>query len=141
MKENNKVRKVYIKVYVSPEDKFEIKNRARSLGLTDSTFLRNLGLGFRPTSMLDQDAILELAKINSAQSRLGNLMALALKNPEKMSLYGDKDVANKIDELIDKIGELQISMLSIVSDVNSKANKWLQERYLCKQWANLVFLD
>jgi traJ len=118
MKENNKVRKVYIKVYVSPEDKFEIKNRARSLGLTDSTFLRNLGLGFRPTSMLDQDAILELAKINSAQSRLGNLMALALKNPEKMSLYGDKDVANKIDELIDKIGELQISMLSIVSDVN-----------------------
>ena len=121
MKENNKVRKVYIKVYVSPEDKFEIKNRARSLGLTDSTFLRNLGLGFRPTSMLDQDAILELAKINSAQSRLGNLMALALKNPEKMSLY--KDVANKIDELIDKIGELQISMLSIVSDVNSKANK------------------
>lgn len=123
MKENNKVRKVYIKVYVSPEDKFEIKNRARSLGLTDSTFLRNLGLGFRPTSMLDQDAILELAKINSAQSRLGNLMALALKNPEKMSLYGDKDVANKIDELIDKIGELQISMLSIVSDVNSKVNK------------------
>lgn len=123
MKNSKNVRKTYIKVYVSPEDKMDIKIRARELGLTDSTFLRNLGLGFSPTSSLDQDAILELSKINTAQARLGNLLALALKNPEKMSLYGDKDVAAKIDELIDGISNLQITMLSLASDVNSKANR------------------
>lgn len=123
MKNSKNIRKTYIKVYVSPEDKMDIKIRARGLGLTDSTFLRNLGLGFSPTSSLDQDAILELSKINTAQARLGNLLALALKNPEKMSLYGDKDVAAKIDELIDGISNLQIRMLSLASDVNSKDNR------------------
>ncbi|MFC1185398.1 hypothetical protein ACFGXE_10620 [Pasteurella multocida] len=121
--QRDNLRTEILKVCLSKSDKKDIREKAESLGMTASTFLRNVGLGFRPTSSLDQDAILELAKINSAQSRLGNLMALALKNPEKMSLYGDKDVASKIDELIDKISELQISMLSIVSDVNSKANK------------------
>lgn len=123
MKNSKNVRKTYIKVYVSPEDKMDIKIRARELGLTDSTFLRNLGLGFTPTSSLDQDAILELSKINTAQTRLGNLLALALKNPEKMFLYGDRDVAVKIDELIDGISNLQITMLNLASDVNSKANR------------------
>ncbi|MFC1098381.1 hypothetical protein ACFGZK_11005 [Pasteurella multocida] len=121
--QRDNLRNEIIKVCLSRADKQDIKEKAASLGMTTSTFLRNIGLGFRPISTLDQNAIIELAKINSAQSRLGNLMALALKNPEKMSLYGDRDVAAKIDQLIDKISELQISMLSLVSDVNEMANK------------------
>ncbi|MDG6882831.1 conjugal transfer relaxosome component TraJ [Phocoenobacter uteri] len=117
------LRREILKVCLSKSDKEEIKIKANSLGMTTSTFLRNLGLGFKPTSTLDQDAILELVKINTAQSRLGNLMALALKNPEKMSLYGDKDIATKIDTLLDEIAKLQITMLSIVNNVNGNADK------------------
>jgi hypothetical protein len=63
---------------VSDEDRAGIEMRAAATGLSVSAYLRNLGLGYKPASTLDQRAILDLMKLNADQGRLGGLLKLWL---------------------------------------------------------------
>jgi hypothetical protein len=45
-----------------------------------SSFLRALGLGYEPHSIIDEKAVLELSRINADQSRLGNILKVLLTN-------------------------------------------------------------
>jgi hypothetical protein len=67
-----------LKVVVSERERAEIETRAAATGLSVSAYLRNLGLGFRPHSTLDQAAILALIKVNADQGRPGGLFKLWL---------------------------------------------------------------
>ena len=67
-----------LKVFVSERERADIETRAAATGLSVSSYLRNLGLGFQPHSTLDQEAILALLKVNADQGRLGGLFKLWL---------------------------------------------------------------
>ncbi|MBQ23569.1 MAG: hypothetical protein CL546_01365 [Alcanivorax sp.] len=61
-----------IKVLVLPEEKKAIGDKAKSAGLSVSTYLRNVGLGTPVIGVADQEAVLELVKINADLGRLGS---------------------------------------------------------------------
>jgi hypothetical protein len=102
---------------VFPDEEQQIVNYAESTGLSVAAYLRNLGMGYKPTSVLDAQIVEDLAKINAAQSRLGNLVQLALSNPEKQGLYGDIGVARELRRLTIAINQLQEEMLEIVEKI------------------------
>ena len=115
MEQENKRRK-HLRVPVFTYEEITIKDNADSVGLSVASYLRELGLGYQPTSNLDAKLVMQLAAINADQSRLGNLLKLALSNPEKLDLYGDKGVVEAVAELTKQIKDFQKQLL----DVNTR---------------------
>jgi hypothetical protein len=70
----NRKRKQAIKVWVTEDEKMEIRDSASNCGKSISSYLRTLGLGYIPPSKIDNDHVLNLAKVNGDQGRLGGLL-------------------------------------------------------------------
>ena len=105
-----------IRVWVTVEEADEIEGRAGSAGLSLSGYLRALGLGYRPKSMFDQDAVLELAKLNADQGRLGGLLKLWLSNEER----GRGASVGEVYEVLQTIKALQRRLAEVVGLVRAK---------------------
>lgn len=85
-----------IKVWVTPEEQADIARRAQSAGMSQSAFLRAIGLGFEPPSTFDADAVLALARINADQGRLGGLLKMWLARGDGA---GGVDVLSLVEEI------------------------------------------
>lgn len=88
-----------IKVWVTKEEKISINNNAKLHGLSNSAFLRNLGLNITVNGIIDQQAILEIVKVNADLGRLGGLLKLWLTNDEKSKDY-DRDINNLLNRIV-----------------------------------------
>ena len=77
-----------INVWVLPEEKAAIAEKAKSAGLSQSAYLRNVGMGTPVTGVADQQAVLEIVKITADLGRLGGLLKMWLTNDEKLGLEG-----------------------------------------------------
>ena len=73
----------HIKVWLLPSEKAAIQAKASAHTLSDSAYLRTLGLDMPIRSTVDQVAILELAKINGDLGRLGGLLKMWLTNQDR----------------------------------------------------------
>ena len=106
-------RKRPISVAVSDRDRTTIEARAASVGLPLSAYLRAAGLG-QPTRMnaFDQMAVMELAKLNADQGRLGGLLKLWL-----VDRPGQGAPEVDVRRLLDRIGELQSKLAEIAGRV------------------------
>lgn len=112
---NNKVRRntTPIKVWVFQDEKEEIVKNARNHGLSTSAFLRNLGLNIEVQGTMDQQAILELVKVNADLGRLGGLLKLWLTNDERTKNFNK----GTIDELLNRISVIQNEMYEKVTKI------------------------
>jgi len=102
-----------IKVWVFDYEKEEITLKSRKHNLSTSAFLRNLGLNMEVKAVVDQNAVLELVKINADLGRLGGLLKLWLVNDEKTKNF-DK---NTINELLNKISIIQNELYEKVTKI------------------------
>lgn len=112
MGSQTRIRKKAIKVWVTEEEKEAIEANARSTRLSNSSYLRNLGLGFEPASTLDHESVLKLLKVNADLGRLGGLLKMWLSNDERFSLY--EVSISKINALFNKVEETQAKIQKIV---------------------------
>ncbi|WP_209005141.1 plasmid mobilization protein [Anaeromyxobacter diazotrophicus] len=69
-------------VWATADERAEIQRLARATGLSQSAYLRTVGLGYEPASAFDADAVLALARIHADQGRLGGLLKLSLSQGE-----------------------------------------------------------
>ena len=76
-------------VRVTPDEKAAIDYFARQAGRSTSSYLRMLGLGYEPRSIVDNDRVEELAKINGDLGRLGGLLKLWLTNDARTARFGE----------------------------------------------------
>jgi hypothetical protein len=60
-----------IVVRVTPDEKAEIEALAKQTGHSTSAYLRLLGQGYVPKSIIDHSKVMELARINGDLGRLG----------------------------------------------------------------------
>ena len=103
-----------ISVWLLPDEKAAIQNRAKAHSMSDSAYLRALGLDFPVKSTLDQEAILELAKINGDLGRLGGLLKMWLTN---------QDRAINEERVKSLLGQLERTQALLLSKVESLAAK------------------
>ena len=116
MKEKDlKNRKDYppIKVYCFPEEKQTIEQHARSTGLSKSSYLLRVGMGYPIRSIVDHHQVEELVKINGDLGRLGGLLKLWLSNEKTI---GGID-ARTVRETLKKIDQTQDQMLALMQKV------------------------
>ena len=98
-----------LKVFVSERERAGIETRAAATGLSVSAYLRNLGLGFQPHSILDQEAMLALLKVNADQGRLGGLFKLWLSGQSAPA-----EEAPEIRKLLDAIEHCQLKIKALI---------------------------
>ncbi|GJM05858.1 MAG: conjugal transfer relaxosome component TraJ [marine bacterium B5-7] len=99
-----------LRVPVLPIEEIEIKRKAQETGLSVAEYLRNLGLGYRVPSVIDNRQVDSLLKINGDLGRLGGLIKLWLTNDERTKLIGK----SRLQMTLDSIQNTQSTMLRAI---------------------------
>jgi hypothetical protein len=102
-----------VKVYCLPDERAQLKALAAAANKSLSTYLLNVGLGYRIRGVLDQRRIEELLRINADLRRLGGLLKLWLTNDERTTAFGE----STIRALLAKIEATQDELLDVVRAV------------------------
>lgn len=111
-----------MKVRVLPDEKARIEALAASVGESASSYLRLVGLGHQPRSMIDREQARELVRINGDLGRLGGLLKLWLTDDEKLDEFKPERMTRIIRGVVEKIEanqeELRIAVKSVLRDGN-----------------------
>jgi len=102
-----------IKVYCLPEEKAALVSLAHASNRTLSSYLLNVGLGYRVKGILDHRRVEELARINGDLGRLGGLLKLWLTNDERTTAFGE----STIRAVLSKIEDTQAVMRDVMSSI------------------------
>lgn len=109
-----------INVWVTPDEKAAIEAFAKQCGRSTSGYLRMLGLGYEPKSIMDNARVEELAKINGDLGRLGGLLKLWLTNDVRTAQYGESTIRAalaRIEDTQDKMVEVMKLVVRPRADV------------------------
>lgn len=103
----------HIKVYVLPEEKEAIEERAKAARLSAGGYLRAVGLGYEVQSLIDCEQVASLAKVNADQGRLGGLLKMWLASDERFAGYDEQRMRATIQAVLERITLLQEELLQI----------------------------
>jgi hypothetical protein len=106
-----------IKVWCLSAERAAIEANAKAAGLSLSTYLRNVGMGYEIRGVLDHQRVDELARISADLCRLGGLLELWLTNDEKLAGYTLAEKRRLIHALLDRMQETQDAMLDVVKKI------------------------
>ncbi|MDT4332962.1 conjugal transfer transcriptional regulator TraJ [Methylomonas sp. OY6] len=102
-----------IYVWVTPDEKAAIEANARQTEHSTSAYLRSLGLGYAPKSIVDNQKVIKLAQINGDLGRLGGLLKLWLTNDARTAQFGD----NVIRATLARIEDTQVQMVEVMKSI------------------------
>ena len=102
-----------IKVYCFPDERETIEQQAHSTGLSKSSYLLRVGMGYPIRSIVDHHQVEELVTINGDLGRLGGLLKLWLSNGKPAPGID----ARTIRETLRKIDRAQEQMLALMQRV------------------------
>lgn len=102
-----------IKVYCLPVEREVIKANAAATGHTASSYLLTVGLGYPIESILDNNGVEKLVKVNGNLGRLGGLLKLWLTNDERTATFGESTTR----AVLSKIADTQDAMHEIIRHV------------------------
>lgn len=109
--------RTHIKIWCDPAEKAQIEALAESVGESASSYLRLVGLGHQPRSMIDREQARELVRINGDLGRLGGLLKLWLTDDEKLDAFKPARINRIIRGVLAKIEENQGELRAIVKTV------------------------
>jgi hypothetical protein len=109
MEKPNRKNSAPIKVYCLPDERLQIEANAQAAGLSLSTYLLKVGMGYRIRGILDNNRVEELARINGDLGRLGGLLKLWLNDDPRTAAFGEatlRGVLFRIEDTQDKMIEV-----------------------------------
>lgn len=109
-----------IKVYCLPEEKQRIEKKAEAAGLSTSSYLLNVGMGYQVTGIMDYQRVRELAHINGDLGRLGGLLKLWLTNDVRTAQFGEDTIRALLSKIESTQAEMGKVMLQVVMPRSGK---------------------
>lgn len=103
-----------IKVYCLPEERDQIEANAKAAGLSLSTYLLNVGMGYQIRGIVDNKQVEELAKVNGDLGRLGGLLKLWLTNDARTLQFGEATIRAVLSRILDTQDKMIELMASVV---------------------------
>ena len=101
------------KVYCLPHERQELQMQAKATGLSLSSYLLKVGLGYQVPGILDNKKVEELARINGDLGRLGGLLKLWLTDDPKTAHIG----AHTIRAILSKVEDGQAELVRVMQTV------------------------
>jgi hypothetical protein len=111
-KPNTRPRGKPIKVWVTEDERADIERLAASANLSLSAYLRAAGLNQRVRSIIDIEAVTELAKVNGDLVRVAGLLKLWLA--EKRGIGADP---RHVEKMMDDFRRLQTQVHQVMGKV------------------------
>lgn len=109
-----------IKVYCLPEERSLIESISAQAGLSVSTYLREVGQGYRIQGITDAEQVRELVRVNGDLGRLGGLLKLWLTNDVRVANVG----VNTIIAVLKRIETTQEQMSTLMESIlQPRANR------------------
>jgi hypothetical protein len=102
-----------IKVYCLPDERVLVQAKADAAGLSLSTYLLRVGMGYEIQGILDHRRVHDLAKVNGDLGRLGGLLKLWLTMDERVAQF----TPATIRALLGKIEATQDELRSVMTRV------------------------
>ena len=102
-----------IKVYCLPDERRQIEATAKAAGLSMSTYLLNVGIGYQIKGIVDNNEVEKLAKINGDLGRLGGLLKLWLTNDERAAHFSK----STIRAVLSRVVETQDKMIDVMKSI------------------------
>ncbi len=115
-KKPKRIRQKTIKVVVTEEEKLMIESKAKEANLSNSQYLRDLGLGYQPKSLTDIKTIQEIRSLKADLNKVGGL----LKNLMSGELTDPKEIRSRVNGLLLDFSRNQNSIDLFISKVRSK---------------------
>ncbi|MBV2143745.1 conjugal transfer transcriptional regulator TraJ [Falsochrobactrum sp. TDYN1] len=103
-----------IKVYCLPNERVAIEQNAAVAGMSLSSFLLTVGMGYKITDIVDYEHVREMARINGDLGRLGGLLKLWLTDDIRAARFGEGTIyalLSKIEETQDELGEVMTGVV------------------------------
>ncbi|WP_151869211.1 plasmid mobilization protein [Acinetobacter soli] len=116
LKKPKRKRQKVIQVVVTDLEKSQIEVNAKLANLSASQYLRELGLGYKPKSLVDVVVIQEIRSLKSDMNRVGGL----LKNLMSGQIIDPKEIRSTVNGLLLDFSRNQTSLDILISKVRSK---------------------
>jgi hypothetical protein len=102
-----------VKVYCLPEERAQLQANATAAGMSVSSYVRNVSLGYRVRGIRDHRYVEDLIRVNGDLGRLGGLFKLWLTNEERTAAYGE----SRIRALLGKVEATQDELRAMIRTV------------------------
>lgn len=99
---------------VREEEDAQIRNQAEKCGISISSYLRTLGLGYEPKSITDNEKVQELVRINGDLGRLGGLLKLWLSDDRRAAHFNKKIIIGILRDIEDTRSQMVNTMMKII---------------------------
>lgn len=109
-----------IQAYCLESERQLIESKAKIAGMSLSEYLRKCGMEGVVTSVLDQQAVATLAKVNANLGRVGGLLKALLTNDERFDGLNGQKLQDVTLKTVEEIRQLQTRMLHIVERITGK---------------------
>lgn len=103
-----------IKVYCLPDERKQIEANAKATGLSQSTYLLNVGIGYPVRGILDNQRVEELMRINGDLGRLGGLLKLWLTDDPRTTRFSAETIRAVLSKIEATQSEMQTVMQTMV---------------------------
>lgn len=97
-----------------PAEAEAIQELARSVGMSVASYLRAVGAGYQPRSVVDRDQVDLMLKVNGDLGRLGGLLKLWLSDDAKLNQFDRGQVRQAILVALRRIDENQGSLRGVI---------------------------
>jgi len=105
-------RNEYIKVFVTEDERAELVDRAAQAGMSQSAFLRAVGLSEPIRSVVDLQAVVDLGKVNGDLGRVAGILKLWLAEKR-----GQGARPTDVEAIMSEFRRLQHMLLPIMSRI------------------------
>ncbi|EGO80796.1 conjugal transfer transcriptional regulator TraJ (plasmid) [Xylella fastidiosa] len=103
-----------IKVYCLPDERADVLAKANAAGLSLSTYLLRVGMGYEIQGILDHRRVHELAKVNGDLGRLGGLLKLWLTNDARVADFTPATIRTLLRKIEVTQDEIRAVMTQVV---------------------------
>jgi hypothetical protein len=104
----------WVQFRATAEEVDAIAVQARTVGLSVGAYLRAVGSGYQPRSVVDQDRVDAMLKVNGDLGRLGGLLKLWLSDDAKLNQFDRGQVRQAILAALRRIDENQGSLRAVI---------------------------
>lgn len=109
-----------IRVWVTPPEKKLIAELAQECGLSQSAYVRNVAMGYRPSSQVDLDQMDELFRLHADLGRTGGLLKMLLGDDSLMRDVDAKGLRPSINGLLGDLEKIKNEIKSTIRRVTGK---------------------
>lgn len=115
-KKPKRIRQKVIQVVVTEAEKKQIEDSATQGKLSASQYLRDLGLGYQPKTLVDVMALDELRKVKGDMNKIGGLLKVLMTNEN----IDPKEFRSTVNGLLLDFSKNQHTIDFLLSDIRSK---------------------